>query len=128
VDSDGAGRQNHSLRSSILAPIPTTAHTRTLPAMPLDVVDLRTITMKYFVFALTLIGHFIAILTLKLLDNFFPVIFILLGSVVFGLITLTTNDKKSKRRKIGWGLFYGSITSLTLTIAFMIYLNYALSR
>jgi hypothetical protein len=30
VGSDGAGRQNHSLRSFILAPIPTTSHTRTL--------------------------------------------------------------------------------------------------
>ena len=28
VDCDGAGRQNHSLRSFILAPIPTTSHTR----------------------------------------------------------------------------------------------------
>jgi hypothetical protein len=32
-DSDEAGRQNHSLRSFILAPIPTTPHTRTLPAI-----------------------------------------------------------------------------------------------
>jgi hypothetical protein len=32
VDDDGAGRQNHSLRSFILAPIPTTSHTRTLAA------------------------------------------------------------------------------------------------
>lgn len=85
--------------------------------------------MKYFVFVLTLLLHFIAILTLKLLDNFFPIIAIFLGSIVFGLIILiTTNDKGSNRRKIGWGLFYGSITSLTLTIAFTIWLNYALSR
>jgi hypothetical protein len=33
VDSDGVGRQNHSLRSFILAPIPTTSHTRTLAAI-----------------------------------------------------------------------------------------------
>ena len=36
VDSDGAGRQNHSLRSFILAPIPTTSHTRTLCTIALN--------------------------------------------------------------------------------------------
>ena len=33
LDSDGTGRQNHSLQSFILAPIPTTSHTRTLVAI-----------------------------------------------------------------------------------------------
>lgn len=34
MDNVGAGRQNHSLRSLILAPSPATAHTQTLAAIP----------------------------------------------------------------------------------------------
>src|SRR5690348_16797038 len=34
VDKDGAGRQNHSLRSFILAPNPATSYARTLCVMP----------------------------------------------------------------------------------------------
>ena len=83
--------------------------------------------MRYFVFVLTLILHFITILTMKLLDNFFPIIAILLGSIVLGFILISTDDKGSQRWKIGWGLFYGSTTSLTLTIVLTIYLSYALS-
>ena len=54
----------------------------------------------------------------------FAVIFILC-LVVGGLINFSKKDtKKEITIAIGWGLFYGSLTSLGLVIFFMIWLSF----
>jgi len=80
--------------------------------------------MRYLLIFLTLIFHFTLILTVKLLDNFSLIIVILFASLILGLIILiTARDKKSIIREFGWGLFFGSLTSIALTIMFIIYLS-----
>jgi hypothetical protein len=82
--------------------------------------------MKYFYFALTLLLHFVSILTLKLLDNYLPIILIFIGSLFLGVILKFSESIKV--RNIGLGLMYGSLTSLILTIGFMILLSYSFSH
>lgn len=52
VDKDGAGRQNHSLRSFILAPNPATSYVQTLPATVYDREFMNKITFLILTFGL----------------------------------------------------------------------------
>jgi len=81
--------------------------------------------MKYIFFTVTLALQFLSILTLKLLDNFTLIIVILILSIVFGGIIKFSNEKSNLTiANIGWGLFYGSVTSLGLIIIFIIWLSF----
>ncbi len=71
--------------------------------------------------ALTLLIHISIIAIFKLLDDFSLIITVYIISLVCGL--LLKFYSKNSLKKIGWGLFYGSITSLILVGGFMIWLE-----
>jgi hypothetical protein len=71
-------------------------------------------------FALTLIVHISILLNFKLLDDFNLIITMYTISLVGGL--LLKLYAKNNLKKVGWGLFYGAITSLILVIGFIIWL------
>ena len=72
-------------------------------------------------FALTLLVHISMLVIFKLLDNFDLILTIYCISLVCGL--LLKLYAKNRLKKIGWGLFYGSILSLLLSGSFMIWLE-----
>ena len=82
--------------------------------------------MKHLFLIATIILQFLSVVTLKLLDNFYLIILIfILCLVIGGLINFSNKDtKKEMTNAIGWGLFYGSLTSLGLVIVFMIWLSF----
>jgi len=82
------------------------------------------IITKIISFLLTLLIQFLSILTLKLLDNFYLIILIFIACLITGYIFRTNTSSTSVKKEIGWGLFYGSITSLLLTIVFIIWLSF----
>jgi hypothetical protein len=84
--------------------------------------------MKYLIFALTICGHFFAAKYLKLLDNFFIIAGIIVISLGLGagLFFSFKNEKDSVGREIGWGILYGSLTSVIVVISLIIYLIIAL--
>jgi hypothetical protein len=41
-----------------------------------------------------------------------------------GLLVTLNRPKKSRMHEIGWGLLFGSLTSLVLTISFITWLSY----
>ena len=73
-------------------------------------------------FILTISIQFLAIISLKLLDNFFLIIMIFIACLLGGRSMKSSNSSNSQKKEIGWGIFYGSLTSLTLTIVFIIWL------
>jgi hypothetical protein len=81
--------------------------------------------MKYMFLITTLGLHLLVFLTLKLLDNPGTIITIYISSLVIGLI-LKLQKYKSNRQKIyeiGWGIFYGSLTSLGIVIGLFAFLS-----
>ena len=81
--------------------------------------------MKYIFLIATVALQFLSVLTLKLLDNFSVIIGIfILSLVIGGLIKFSNTNKKSAVANIGWGLLFGSLTSLGLVIIFMIWLSF----
>lgn len=74
--------------------------------------------------------QFLAVRTLKLLDSFPFIIGIFISCLVIGSILYFSNDdtKKSVANQIGWGLFYGSLTTLALVVIFMIWFSFNLPR
>lgn len=81
--------------------------------------------MKYIFLIATLILQFISVLSLKLLDNFSVVIGIfVLNIVIGGLIKFSKTNTNLTVANIGWGLYYGSLTSIGLIIVFMIWLSF----
>jgi uncharacterized BrkB/YihY/UPF0761 family membrane protein len=81
---------------------------------------------KLFSFIATISFQFVLVVSLKLLDNFWLIIALLfLCLAVGGVVHFTNKNKKTSTvNSIGWGLFYGSITSLALIIIFMIWLYF----
>ena len=82
--------------------------------------------MKYLYLIVTILLQFLSVVTLKLLDSFYLIIAIfILCLLIGGLINFSKKDtKKDMTIAIGWGLFYGSLTSLGLVIVFMIWLSF----
>ena len=80
--------------------------------------------MKTTSFILTILIQFLLIFTLKLLDNFYLILLILISSLAVGFLIRISNLTKSKIKKIGWGLLFGSLTSLILTILFVVWLSF----
>lgn len=82
--------------------------------------------MKYIFLAATIALQFLSVFTLKLLDSFWLIITIFILALVAGGVMNFSNRKTgtTKTKNIGWGLFYGSLTSLALVILFMIWLSF----
>lgn len=78
--------------------------------------------MKAAYFIITLIVHTILVFTLKLLDNFYLILGIMLAGVVAGTIILIR--KNAKFKNVGWGICYGSALSLIMLIVFTTWLSY----
>jgi hypothetical protein len=85
--------------------------------------------MKYFYLVLTLLLHFLLLLTLKLLDN--PgVLFLAFFLILFvGLLLYNFTGKQNKSvRDFGWGLLFGSLTTVVCVVVFMIWLTFNFPR
>jgi len=80
---------------------------------------------KTITFVLIVLIQLALIIELKLLDDFYPIITVISLCALIGLIIrLTLPKQQIKIRNIGWGILYGSITSMLLTIVFIVWLNY----
>ena len=81
--------------------------------------------MKYLALIATLGLHFLAVLTLKLLDNPSTIIIILISSLTIGLVLKSRkgNQKIDNAYKVGWGMFYGSVTSLAIVAGLFAFLS-----
>ena len=71
---------------------------------------------------LTVLIQFSIVLFFKLLDNFSLIITISIISLVCGFLLKFYSENGLK--KIGWGLFYGSIIALVLIGGFIIWLEF----
>ena len=81
--------------------------------------------MKIISFIATLTFHFLSVFTLKLLDNFSIIIGIFLASLVGGfIIKYSSGNSKTWIKNTGWGLIYGSLTSIGLLISFVIWATF----
>ncbi|MTI41088.1 hypothetical protein [Fulvivirga lutimaris] len=78
--------------------------------------------MKIITYLITISFQLLSVWSLKLLDSFSLIIVIFISCVIGGFflkrIKSTTN--------LGWGLFFGSLTSLVITIGFTIWLSFNL--
>jgi hypothetical protein len=81
-------------------------------------------SMKIVAFITTILIQFLSIVALNLLDNFYLIILIFITCLVGGLLIKMSSSTKSKMKEIGWGLLFGSLTSLTLTLLFVIWLSF----
>ncbi len=82
--------------------------------------------MKYLFLVATIALQFLSVVSLKLLDSFWLIIAIFILSLIVGGVMNFSNreTKNAKTNNIGWGLFYGSLTSLGLVIIFTIWLSF----
>ena len=80
--------------------------------------------MKIVSFVLTILIQFLSLMTLKLLDNFYLIILIFISCLLAGFLIKMNSSVKSRTKEIGWGLLYGSLTSVTLVILFVIWLSF----
>ena len=73
--------------------------------------------MKYLFFAITIVLQFLSLLSLKLLDNFYFIVAIFVLCIFFGaMLNFSKSETNSLKSNIGFGLFYGSLTSLMVVI------------
>ena len=81
--------------------------------------------MKYIFLLATLVIQFLSVLTLKLLDNISLIVGIFCGCIIIGgFIMFSKKGRSSQLKNIGWGLFYGSLTSLVVIMLFMLWLSF----
>jgi VIT1/CCC1 family predicted Fe2+/Mn2+ transporter len=81
--------------------------------------------MKAIAFALTLLLHFLMVVYLKLLDNFFLIISLMIASIMVGsAIAYSGKSFNANKRKIGTGIMLGALTSICIIIGFMIWLSF----
>lgn len=78
--------------------------------------------IKIISYILTLILQLLLIL--KLLDSFFLNSIAFIVCLASGLIMNTVKSDNKIIKDIGWGLFFGSITSLVLILGLLILLAY----
>lgn len=79
--------------------------------------------MKHIAFVITLILHFFTIYSLKLLDNFSAIILEISTSIIIGFIIVKLSENKNSIKNLGFGILYGSITSLILLLLFSLWLS-----
>ena len=70
---------------------------------------------------LTLLIHVSILGIFKLLDNFSLIITIYIISLICGIILKFFT--KNRLKKIGWGIFYGSLISVVIISGFIIWLE-----
>jgi hypothetical protein len=81
--------------------------------------------MKYLFLIATIALQFLSVLTLKLLDSFGLILGIfVLCLLVGGIIHFSKKNTNLTIANIGWGLFFGSLSSLLLVIVFTIWLAF----
>ena len=80
--------------------------------------------MKLLYFALTILIQFISLMTLKLLDSFYLIILIFISCLGAGFLIKMYSPTKTIMKEIGWGVLFGSLTSLTLTLLFVLFLSF----
>lgn len=85
--------------------------------------------MRYLYLFLTLSIQYLCVYALKLLDNpaliFCIFVFLLAG----GIIATAIGKKGSAFLKdLGWGLLYGSLTSVILVVIFLVWLSFNFPR
>ena len=71
----------------------------------------------------TILFQFLLVLNLKLLDNTYLILSLFSTFILIGLFFKVV-FKKSNLQQIGRGILFGSFTSLSLTIIFLIWLTY----
>jgi len=81
--------------------------------------------MKAISYALTLSIHIILVFSLKLLDDFRLIVLALFISLLTGTI-LNFFSQNPLAKNIGWGIFYGSLTSIIILAVFMLWLSQVL--
>ena len=79
--------------------------------------------MSKISFFAAIIFQFLLVLNLKLLDNTYLIFCLFSACLLIGLF-LKLIFKKSNIQQIGNGILFGSLTSLSLTIIFLIWLTY----
>jgi len=79
--------------------------------------------MSKISFFATILFQFLLVLNLKLLDNTY-LILSLFSTFILILLFFKVVFKKSNLQQIGRGILFGSLTSLSLTIIFLIWLSY----
>jgi hypothetical protein len=85
--------------------------------------------MKIFISTLTVLIHIFCVLCSKFLDDFLILISIFICTLIIGLVILFLTPKTSSlTRNIGWGLLYGSLTSIVSSGVFLLWFGYALSH
>lgn len=62
-------------------------------------------------------------ITIKILDSLYLAFAIIFTCTVIGLVMLKTKNKPIIS-DIGWGIFYGSLTIIILSCAFLVWLTY----
>jgi hypothetical protein len=81
--------------------------------------------MKIVSYAFVVIFQIIIILQLKLLDNFYLILLIFITFLITGIkMNFFSKSKNVNFKNVGWGVFYGSLTSISLTILFITWLSY----
>jgi hypothetical protein len=79
--------------------------------------------MSKISFFSTILFQFLLFLNLKLLDNTYLILSLFSTFILIGLFFKVV-FKKSNLQQIGRGILFGSLTSLSLTIIFLIWLSY----
>jgi len=71
--------------------------------------------MRILFLIFTLLVHMLLVVTIKLTGYFYWVIGVVLLSMLIGFI-LKQKSAAQRSKDLGWGMFYGSIISLSLLI------------
>lgn len=81
--------------------------------------------MKFASLLTTLILQFLMMVVLKLLDNLFFIIGLLLVCVIVGLVIRFSSkyEENEDVQNLNWGFMYGSLTTLILTVSFVLWLS-----
>ncbi len=78
--------------------------------------------MKYLYLVLTLMIQFICVREFKLFDNMYLIFIIFIVTLLSGLGMY--NSKSKTFKDLGWGLLFGSLSSIALIFVFMIWLSF----
>ncbi len=81
--------------------------------------------MKVVSYMFTIVLQSLALAYLRLLDNFPLILWIFIICLFAGVfIRFIARGISYIAKDLGWGLFWGSATSLSIIIGFMVYLTY----
>lgn len=85
--------------------------------------------MKVLSYISTIVLQALVLAYLKLLDNFSLILWIFLICLIAGIIIrFIARGISYIGKELGWGLFWGSATSLTIIVGFMLFLAHNFPR